>query len=176
MGSITIDTPRLLLRHWQIDDAEALFKYASDSRVSRMALWPTHTSVDMSRDVIEQIFIPNSRSFAIVLKETCEPIGCIGLVPNGLEHLSSAMSEREIGYWIGYKYWGMGLVTEALTALIKYCRDTLLIDSLLITTDSRNIGSQRVAEKCGFRYDCDFMLDGIESKAFRLPLRPDRTI
>lgn len=176
MDSVTIDTPRLSLRHWQVNDAEALFKYASDSRVSRMALWPTHTSVEMSREVIEQIFIPNTESFAIVLKETYEPIGCIGLVPNGLEHLSSTMSGREIGYWIGYKYWGMGLVTEALTALIKYCRDTLHIDSLLITTDSRNIGSQRVAEKCGFKYDRDFMLDGIESKAFSLTLRTDMTI
>lgn len=50
--NITAYTERLILRHWREDDAEALYKYASDPRVSEMALWPRHTSVEMSRDVI----------------------------------------------------------------------------------------------------------------------------
>lgn len=54
-----IDSPRLILRRWQPDDAEALFRYASDAKVSELALWERHTSVDMSREVIENFFIPN---------------------------------------------------------------------------------------------------------------------
>ena len=38
-----IETERLILRPWQESDADALYKYASDSRVSELALWPTHT-------------------------------------------------------------------------------------------------------------------------------------
>ena len=98
-------------------DADALYKYASDSRVSEMALWPTHTSVEMSREVIEKFFMPNPHNFAIVLAERGEAIGCIGLVPAGDEHHETSCSEREIGYWIGHPYWNMGLVTEALKAL-----------------------------------------------------------
>lgn len=35
---MTLQTDRIFLRPWQTDDAEALYKYASDSRVSELAL------------------------------------------------------------------------------------------------------------------------------------------
>ena len=54
-----IETEQLILRPWKEDDAESLYKYASDSRVSELALWPCHTSAEMSRDVIRYIFAPN---------------------------------------------------------------------------------------------------------------------
>lgn len=167
---ITLQTDSLLLRPWQKEDAEALYKYASDSRVSELALWPTHTSVEMSREVIEQFFMPNPHNFAMILKETGEPVGCIGLVPSGEEHHSVVESEREVGYWIGHPYWGKGLTSEALMALIRFCRDVLCLHSLLITTDLRNIASQRVAEKCGFRFLEECVFDGIHSKVYRLEL------
>lgn len=163
-----IETDRLILRRWREEDAASLYKYASDKRVSELALWPCHTSLEMSRMVINEIFIPNPYSFAMVLKETDEPIGCIGLVPTGAEHYSLNSSEREIGYWIGYPYWGKGLTTEALGGLIGYCRDTLGLKSLIITTDSRNVASQRVAEKCGFQFIEDYVYEGIPGKAYRL--------
>lgn len=165
-----IVTPRLLLRPWREDDAPALYKYASDSRVSVLALWPRHESVDMSREVIKTVFAPNPHTFAMVLRETDEAVGCIGLVPEGAEHFATAASEREVGYWIGHPYWGHGLTTEALEALIAYARDTLRLSSLLITTDSRNRASQRVAEKCGFEFVDDYIFDGIASRAYRLRL------
>ncbi len=90
--------------------------------------------------------MPNPHSFAMVLKDTGEPIGSIGLVPEGAEHYPLMESELEAGYWIGRPYWNQGLTTEALDGLIGYCRDAVNLESLLITTDRRNIGSQRVAE------------------------------
>lgn len=165
-----IETVRLVLRPWSMDDAEALYKYASDGRVSELALWPRHESVEMSREVIERFFIPNPDTFAIVLRESGEAVGCMGLVPPGDEHYPLGPLEREVGYWIGYPYWGHGLTTEALEGLVRHCRDSLKLRSLLITTDSRNIASGRVAEKCGFRFVGDYVCDGINSKAYRLEL------
>lgn len=135
-----------------------------------MALWPTHTSVGMSREVIEKIFIPNPHCFAIILKESNEPIGCIGLVPYGDEHYETAHSEREVGYWIGHPFWNMGLATEALEALIVYCRETMELTSLLITTAANNIASQKAAEKCGFHLMDNYFYDGAKSCAYRLKL------
>lgn len=165
-----IQSDRIALRHWRMEDAEALYRYASDERVSGLALWPRHESVEMSREVIEKVFIPNPHSFAIVLKESNEAVGCIGLVPEGDEHRATAINEREVGYWIGRPCWGIGLTTEALKMLIGYCRDTLRLDSLMLTTDANNVASQRVACKCGFRFVGDYEYDGISSKAYRLPL------
>lgn len=166
-----IETERLILRPWSVGDAPALYKYASDNLVSELALWPRHTSVEMSCEVIEKVFMPNSHCFAIVLKESGEPIGCIGLVPVGDEHHETACYEREVGYWIGFPYWNMGLTTEALMALIVYCRDNLNLSSLLITTDDCNSASKRVGEKCGFQLaDRSYYYDGVKSCAYRLKL------
>lgn len=164
------DTDRLNFRLWRENDAEALYKYASDERVSEMALWPRHTSVEMSRQIIRDFFMPNEHTFAMVLKETDEPIGCIGLVPVGAEHYEPLANEREVGYWIGFPYWGKGLTTEALKSLIEFCRNNLRLDSLLITTDAANKASQRVAEKCGFINFAEYDNNGTLSKAFRLSL------
>lgn len=119
-SDVVIDTGRLMLRRWRESDAEALYRYASDGRVSEMAMWPRHTSVEMSRRVITEYFIPNSFNFAMVLEATGEPIGCIGLVPEGDENCPASAGEREVGYWIGWPYWGRGLATEALRALIGW--------------------------------------------------------
>lgn len=168
--NFNIDTNRLTLRRWRENDAEALYKYASDGRVSEMALWPRHTSVDMSREVIKDFFQPNPFTLAMVLKETNEPIGCIGLVPAGAEHYKPFANEREVGYWIGFPYWGKGLTSEALKSMIEFCRNNIRLDSLLITTDAANKASQRVAEKCGFINFTDYDNNGTPSKAFRLSL------
>lgn len=168
-----MDTPRLLLRRWRPDDAPALYRYASDSRVSELALWPRHESVEMSREVITGYFAPDPDVFAIVLRGSGEPVGCIGLVPRGAENHAVAAGEREVGYWLGYPLWGAGLATEALRALIDRCRGIPQIKSLLITTDRRNVASQRVALKCGFAFVEAYDHDGIASRAYRLAMRDD---
>ncbi len=165
-----LETDRLILRQWRECDAEALYKYASDKKVSELALWPCHTSLEMSREVIRNVFIPNPFLFAIVLKETEEAIGCIGLVPQDGEHYSTTTSEREVGYWLGRPHWGKGLTTEALKKLSEHLRDTSQLKSLLITTDARNLSSQRVAEKCGFKFIENYIYNGVCSKAYKIYL------
>ena len=162
-----IETARLRLRRWTVEDADDLYRYASDGRVSEMALWPRHTSVDMSRHVIKEFFIPNEHNFAIADKATGEVIGCIGLVPSGDEHYDVAPGEREIGYWIGFSHWGKGLVTEALGALLEYCGKSLALRSVILTIDLHNKASQRVAEKCGFILIDQYSMTGVPTLAYR---------
>lgn len=169
-----IETERLFLRPWRESDAGALYKYASDPRVSEMAHWPCHTSEEMSRRVIMDFFIPNPLNFAITLKDTGEPIGCIGLVPPGEENFTPEGNEREVGYWLGYPYWGRGITAEALLGLIDRLCGSLHLDSLLITTDAANAASRRVAGKCGFVHIADIDNDGIPTKVFRRSLVASR--
>lgn len=169
-NNIIIESERILLRPWRLEDAPSLFKYASDSRVSQLALWPAHTSVEMSREVIERYFKTNPDCFAMILKSSCEPVGCIGFVSQGQEHYPLEIDEREVGYWIGYPYWSHGLTTEALNALIAWCKNYTDLKSLLLTTDAINTGSQRVAEKCGFQFLENYEFEGIMSTAYRLIL------
>ena len=41
-----IETERLILRPWKDEDAESLYKYASDPKVGPIAGWPVHTSIE----------------------------------------------------------------------------------------------------------------------------------
>ncbi len=166
-------TNRLVIRNWEEADAEALYKYASDARVSEPALWPRHTSPEMSRKVISEFFMPNAYTFAIVARSVGEAIGCIGLVPAGEEYFALKGNEREVGYWVGRPFWGQGIATESLMGLIAYCCDSIGLESLLITTLATNAASQRVAVKCGFRFVDNFIHDGLACHAYRLSLKRD---
>lgn len=171
MSEIIIETERLLMRPWNTDDAADLFRYASDSRVAGPAHWPRHESEEMSREVIERFFLPNPMNFAMVLKTSGRPVGCIGLVLPGEENVAVRENEREVGYWIGYPFWGEGLTSEALRRMILFFRDTLGLRSLVLTADSGNAASRRVAEKCGFRYVGDFSGNSLSGVAYRLDLK-----
>jgi RimJ/RimL family protein N-acetyltransferase len=52
----------------------------------------------------------------------------------------------QVTYWIGKEFWGNGIATQALTALLHIVKDRPLYAS----TASDNAASIRVLEKCGF--------------------------
>ena len=54
---VIIETERLLMRRWRCTDAEILYKYASDPDVGPRAGWPSHTSIDDSLRVIQDVFM-----------------------------------------------------------------------------------------------------------------------
>ena len=115
-----LQTRRLILRPWQESDAEALYKYASNPNIGPIAGWPPHTSVENSRDIIKSV-LSAPETYAVVLKETGEIVGSVGIMTARSEIHWAKMtgSECEIGYWIGEPYWGQGLIPEAVNELIR---------------------------------------------------------
>ena len=142
-----IETARLILRPWREEDAESLFKYAQDPDVGVIAGWPPHTSIENSREIIRTVFSA-PEIYAVVLKETNEPIGCCGIVN------ASDMNneEAEIGYWIGKPYWGQGLIPEAVKRLLSRCFNELNLDAVWCGFYEGNLKSKRVCEKSGFKF------------------------
>ena len=58
-GTIQIETERLILRRFTIDDAPAMFKnWASDPEVTKFMIWPTHKDVGVSKWVLDS-WIPS---------------------------------------------------------------------------------------------------------------------
>lgn len=151
-NTVSLETPRLVLRPWCDNDAEALYKQASDPAVGPMGGWPPHTSVEESRRVIRTVFAA-PETYAIVLKETGEAVGSIGLVPTDELHSDAIKEgETEIGYWIGRPYWGCGLTPEAVRCLLQRCFTALGVQAVWAAHYDGNTQSRRVMEKCGFRY------------------------
>ena len=144
-----METEKILLRPWRDDDAEALFKYASDPEVGPRAGWPPHKSVEESLQIIHTVF-NNPTNWAIELKATGEAIGAIGYMPCFQSNLPSREGEPLIGYWVGRPYWNQGICTEALELMLDHVRQTTDIPSLISSHYYDNPASGRVMEKCGF--------------------------
>ena len=128
-----METERLLLRPWDENDADALFKYASDPELGPRAGWPPHKSVEESLTIIRTLFS-----------------GCAGYLSASASNLKIEADQCEVGYWIARPYWGMGICTEALGLIINHCFNKKGFSTLWGTYFPSNPASGRVMEKCGF--------------------------
>ena len=145
-----IQTDRLLLRPWREEDAEALFKYASDPEVGPPAGWPPHTDAENSRQIIRAVLaVPET--YAVCLKDGT-PIGSIGLKLKGSTDMTDRDDECELGYWIGKPFWGQGLIPEACRALLRHAFENLGMRAVWCGYYEGNEKSRRVQEKLGFVY------------------------
>ena len=104
-----LETDRLLLRPFTLDDAEGLYAYASHPEVGPPAGWRPHRSVEESRQVIENIFIP-SDALAVLRKSDGRLIGSAGFVDRHRAELGTP--SEEIGYSLARDCWGQGLIPE----------------------------------------------------------------
>jgi len=163
------ETKRLIIRPWRKRDAIWLKKWGQDPDVALPTGWKPVVSLFLALEMIATGY-RKPWAFAIEEKESSKVIGSVSLMPESMGHFKLKKDEMEIGYWIGYPFWNLGLTTEALTAFKGYCQTRLRLLSLLITTDTRNIASQKVAIKCGFSALEDYIFEGVPCKAFRLKL------
>lgn len=146
-----LETKRLLLRPWQLSDAAALYRYASDPEVGPIAGWPPHQSVEESRHIISTV-LKGPEAYALCLKENGEPVGAIELKLCGHTDLTEREDECELGYWLGRPFWGRGLMPEAAEALLHRAFIDLGMVKVWCGYYEGNAKSRRVQEKCGFRY------------------------
>ena len=144
-----METQWILLRPWLESDAGTLFKYASDPEVGPRAGWPPHKSEEESLDVIHNIF-SGEGMWAVVLKETGEPIGCVGYLPPGASNLAIEEGQAEVGYWIARPFWDRGICTEAMRLVIDHCFNVKGFSVLWGDYFPSNPASGRVMAKCGF--------------------------
>lgn len=86
-------------------------------------------------------------SFAIFLKDTGRFIGWCGV---GI--LDCFYPDKEIYYLIGQDHWGNGYATEAMTALIEYCFNTIKLEKMIALAKPENMESNKVIQKIGFKF------------------------
>ena len=116
-----IETERLILRQWKIEDVEDAIEGLNNINVSK---WLAQVPYPYTRKDAE-LFIEssiNSRAynFAIVLKSENKVIG--GTQLSNIDYQNGTATG---GLWINEKYHGKGYGTEAFGARIKYAFDVL---------------------------------------------------
>lgn len=144
-----METERLILRHWRMEDAGRLFELAQEPSIGQAAGWPPHQSEEESRQVIRDVFQPVD-AYAIVLKATGDIIGCIGAGAD--KDCPIKGDEVILGYWMGKDYQNRGYVTEAAEMLIKHTFEDTLVRGMWCGCYLDNAKSARVQEKLGFKF------------------------
>lgn len=152
LNGTVLHTDRLILRPFTQADLEDFFAYASIEGVGERAGWQHHQSIDESQRILSN-FIDEDKTFAIVCKQTGKVIGALGVEKYDMEDKLTEFDGyqgREIGYVLSKDYWGQGLMTEAVKAVINYLFNSCKLDFLTCGYYDFNIQSKRVQEKCGF--------------------------
>ena len=150
---VKLETKRLILREWALDDLDDFFEYAKNPDVGPRAGWFAHENKEKSLEILNK-FIQDKKTFAIVYKENNKVIGSLGIEKYGSEDKLSEFFDyqgREIGYVLSKDYWGKGLMPEAVNAVIKYLFNECHLDFLLCGYYDFNSQSKRAQEKCGFK-------------------------
>ncbi|MFL0252583.1 GNAT family N-acetyltransferase [Clostridium neuense] len=153
IGTQKIETDRLILRRFGIEDSAKVYKnWTSDSLTTRYLSWDTHENEAVTREYIKSKLSLYDNEFffdwIVIRKEDYEPIGEISCVKFSKFHRLC-----EMGDCYGSKYWNLGYGTEALKAFIKYMLKKVEVDIVIACHTESNAASGRIMEKAGMRKD-----------------------
>ena len=100
----------------------------------------------MIRGVLRSYRLQEPAALGIVLRETGHVVGTIGFLWIDREH-----NAAEIGYSLTEELWNLGLMTEALRAMLRFGFETLHLNRIEAQFDVRNAASGRVMSKAGMK-------------------------
>ncbi|NDJ20546.1 GNAT family N-acetyltransferase [Nostoc sp. B(2019)] len=142
-----IETARLQLRQFTLDDFDNLFRLYSDAEVMRYLSLRTREQTQASlHKHIQHWQQHNFGMWAVIHKDSNKLIGRCGL--GFLENTP----EVELGYVFDKSYWNMGLGTEASQATLQYGFGELKLDRIVAIAKPENIASVRIIQKVGMKY------------------------
>jgi [ribosomal protein S5]-alanine N-acetyltransferase len=150
-----LETHRLVLREFRLDDAEALFKIRSDKRVLMYMDTHPHYSIADSDAMIRRIIdsFNNKEGLNWVIKEKAAG-KMIGYVC--YHRLMRECSRAEIGYSLTPVRWGNGYAIEAVKRLVEFGFGEMNLHSIEANVNPDNAASIKLLEKIGFKKEAHF--------------------
>lgn len=147
-----LSTPRLIMRDLKLSDLDDLYEYASDPEIDHHVPWEHYKNIEEARTN---------------LKEYIEEYEKDGLGAWGIEHradkkligiINTSIPHRinrrvEVGYTIARKYWGQGLATEALQAVIQFGFEKMDLVRIEAVVLPENTASAKVLLKAGMQFE-----------------------
>lgn len=153
LGSIELETKRLFLRRFVVEDAKAMFEnWASDSENVRYVTWDPHPNPQVTQASIERWLLhyqeESTYKWAICKKvDPKQVIGDISVVSQDPQK-----EICEVGYILGKNFWCQGIMTEALKAVLHFLLLEVGFKEVQAKYVSLNPASGRVMEKAGMHY------------------------
>jgi len=139
-------TARLIARPIAAGDRDAIFEsYAQDAEVTRYLTWRPHRGRDDTASYIAHCLeIPPTVARTYVLTDRDD-----GAIRGAIDLRLAAAHRIEVGYVLGRRWWGQGLMTEILAAVADWALRQDDVFRISAVCDVENIASARVLEKAG---------------------------
>jgi [ribosomal protein S5]-alanine N-acetyltransferase len=150
---LPLRTSRLELRDFRVEDFHAVHAFASDPVVTRYTSWGPNSEEEtrafldgVVREAAEQP--RRTFSLAMVLHSDGALVGSCGLMGR-----REMYREYEIGYVLHRDWWGRGLASEVVGALLAFGFGEMGAHRIYGQVDPENEGSSRVLTRAGFRLE-----------------------
>jgi len=148
-SQLELSTPRLRLRAFRAQDAEALLAIYADPAVCRYLPWPAWASIDLAHRRLEraanEMAAGETVNLLIVRAADEAVVGDCTLF-----HLDAQCRRAEVGYSLAAPAWGQGIMQEAVGALLQFGFDAMDLHRVEADIDPRNTASARSLERLGF--------------------------
>lgn len=146
--------PKVELRNQKVSEAKRFYEILNNPNFKFLKICPK--SIEAEREFLRQNADKRKRHYAYSYSILCNGklVGACGIKIN--QHRKFI---GEIGYFIDEAYWGKGIATQAVKLLEKIGFGKLGLSRIEIIMDLKNIGSKKVAIKCGY------LKEGIMRKA-----------
>ena len=147
-----LTTNRLRLRQIVPGDAESLFAIRSDDETMKYFGHEPHESLDETKGVIKQMeeryIRKEALHWCITLQEEDRLIGSCNLF-----HFDEGFDRAEVGYELNRAFWGKGIMTEAVSAILTFGFRELRLHRIEAIIDIANVRSKNLLLKLGFTYE-----------------------
>ena len=147
MHDIKIKTERLLLRPLTVADAEEVFEWVSDDRVSKYMVYNTYTDIEQVRGWLSYVE-KSTETYNFGFQRLSDG----KLIGSGDIGLDKAKGSWGFGYNFRYDCWGMGYATEAAKAMMQYAYEHFGARKFAASHCEPNIASGNVMKKCGLHF------------------------
>lgn len=159
-GTTTLKTSRLVLRQFNLNDVQAVYRnMTSDGSMTTYLSWTVHESLAQTTEMVSKwIFnYEDAEFYRWGIEYEKQIIGSIHLL-----EVSNKSLRCELGYYIGSKWWNKGIATEASKEVIRFAFEQLGMHKITSWHHSSNVASGRVINNLGM------VLEGVLRKDTRL--------
>ena len=152
VGTQTIETDRLILRKYEMTDANDMFQnWVTDPEVSRFWSWEPHKDILETKSLlsgwIHEYTDLRTYHWVIVLKNTLQAVGYIYL-----NEINEADQSVSVHFLLSRKLWNQGIVTEACKSVLEFAFNTIDVKRIHSRHHIDNPASGKVLRKCGMQY------------------------
>ncbi len=148
---IILETERLILRSFNVDDAAFYFTLWKQASWIQFIGDKKFRDVDDARESLlngpMKMFVDKGFSLYLTTLKDDTPIGMCGLIKR------DTLDDVDIGYGLLSAYEGKGYTIEAARAVMDYAKNDLHLQRIVAITTTDNQKSISLLEKIGMRYE-----------------------